>query len=70
MAEEMLKAAQGKPASGTGRRYEPAARAPAPPRAKQSSLGADLARGVVKQLSTREGQRLVRGILGGLFKAR
>ena len=36
----------------------------------RESLGADLARGVVKQLSTREGQRLVRGILGGLFKAR
>ena len=34
------------------------------------SLGADLARTVVKQLGTREGQRLVRGILGSLFKGR
>lgn len=71
MAEEMLKAAQGgksAAAPGTGRRYEPAGHAPAS--ARQSSLGADLARGVVKQLSTREGQRLVRGILGGLFRSR
>ncbi|WP_299131158.1 helicase HerA-like domain-containing protein [uncultured Amaricoccus sp.] len=71
MAEEMLKAAQGgksAAAPGIGRRYEPAGHAPAS--ARQSSLGADLARGVVKQLSTREGQRLVRGILGGLFRSR
>ena len=71
MAEEMLKAAQGgksAAAPGIGRRYEPAGHAPTS--ARQSSLGADLARGVVKQLSTREGQRLVRGILGGLFRSR
>jgi uncharacterized protein len=51
------------------RRYEP------PPRARRQaratpSLGEALAQTVVKQLGTREGQRLVRGVLGGLFRGR
>jgi DNA helicase HerA-like ATPase len=46
------------------RRYEPA------PSRAQPSLGAELARAAVKQLNTRQGQRLVRGILGSLFKGR
>jgi DNA helicase HerA-like ATPase len=46
------------------RRYEPARSRPQP------SLGSELARAAVKQLNTRQGQRLVRGILGSLFKGR
>ena len=53
------------PQPGTGRRYEPQR----PARAK-ASLGEELARTVVKQLGTREGQRLVRGVLGSLFRGR
>jgi uncharacterized protein len=50
---------------GTGRRYEPQRPARAEP-----TLGEALARTVVKQLGTREGQRLVRGVLGSLFRGR
>jgi DNA helicase HerA-like ATPase len=66
LAEEMLtrSRAQG-PEHRQARRYEPA-RAPR----AEPSLGAELARTVVKQLGTRQGQALVRGILGGLFKSR
>ena len=34
------------------------------------SIGAELARAAVKQLNSRQGQALVRGILGSLFKGR
>ncbi len=65
MAEEMLDAAgRGGPATES-RRYEPA-RA----RRSQPSLGEALASTVVKQLNSRQGQKLVRGILGSLFKGR
>ncbi len=68
MAEEMLNGS----GAGTGRRYEPnAPRRQAPPRQSQKpSLSEELARTVVKQLGTRQGQQLVRGILGGLFGRR
>ena len=67
LAEEMLReAAEAEKAERSARRYEPA---PRRTRA-QSSLGEELARTVVKQLGTRQGQKLVRGILGGLFRAR
>lgn len=74
LAEEMLAEAARQPKPGSGTRYEtpPAAepRAPSRPTARaQASLGGDIARAVVKQLGTREGQRLVRGILGGLFRS-
>jgi hypothetical protein len=36
----------------------------------QPSMGSEIARTVVKQLGTRQGQQLVRGILGGLFRSR
>jgi uncharacterized protein len=54
------------------RRYEaPSRTAPAPSRrASSGSIGEGLAQVVVKQLSSRQGQRLVRGILGSLFKGR
>ena len=67
MAEEMLKQASARDAElKQARRYEPA---PSRGRA-QPSLGSEIARTVVKQLGTRQGQQLVRGILGGLFKGR
>jgi DNA helicase HerA-like ATPase len=66
MAEEMLAEAQAREQPGRGRRYEPTrASRRAPP-----SLGSEIARTVVRQLGTRQGQALVRGILGGLFKGR
>jgi hypothetical protein len=71
MAEAMLaeadaRARAAKP-SGAGRRYAP----PAPRRrAATPSLGETIAKTVVKQLGTRQGQAMVRGILGGLFRAR
>ena len=60
MAEEMLKGA------GTSRRYEPPARA----QRRGPSLSEEVTRTVVRQLGTRQGQALVRGILGGLFGRR
>jgi DNA helicase HerA-like ATPase len=65
MAEEMLAEAQAREQPGRGRRYEPTRGGRAQP-----SLGSEIARTVVKQLGTRQGQALVRGILGGLFKGR
>jgi DNA helicase HerA-like ATPase len=65
MAEQMLREAQA--------RKPMAAPAAAPrPRATRAepSLGAEIARTVVKQLGSRQGQQLVRGILGGLFRGR
>ena len=47
----------------TARRYEPTRAT-----RTQPSMGAELARTVVKQLGTRQGQAMVSGILGGLFK--
>ncbi|MFO1105441.1 MAG: helicase HerA-like domain-containing protein [Amaricoccus sp.] len=68
MAEKMLREAQGSAprGAGGGQRYQPA---PAPRRA-EPSLGAEIAKTVVKQLGTRQGQALVRGILGGLFRGK
>ncbi|PWR01126.1 ATP-binding protein [Meridianimarinicoccus roseus] len=51
------------------RRYQPPKRSSAPER-RGPSLSDTLARTVVKQLNSREGQKLVRGILGSLFRAR
>jgi len=67
MAEEMLAQASAQDAElKQARRYEPAA-----PRGRaQPSLTTEITRTVIKQLGTRQGQRLVRGILGGLFKGR
>ncbi len=71
MAEELL--AQAKEAkaeqrqAGTGRRYDGARSSGS---ASQAGFGEAFARTVVKQLGTRQGQAMVRGILGGLFKAR
>jgi uncharacterized protein len=65
LAEEMLRQAEARK-TGTGthaRRYE------APSRSGPS-IGEDLARTVVRQLNTRQGQKLVRGILGSLFRGR
>jgi DNA helicase HerA-like ATPase len=67
LAEEMLREAEeARRAEAQARRYEPASRRSRPP----PSLGEELARTMVKQLGTRQGQRLVRGILGGLFRGR
>ncbi len=67
MAEEMLKQAATHDAElKQARRDE---RAPSRSRA-QPSLGSEITRTVIKQLGTRQGQQLVRGILGGLFKGR
>ena len=65
MAEEMLEAASRKEVATEPRRYEPARS-----RRSQPSLGESLAATVVKQLNSRQGQQLVRGILGSLFKGR
>jgi hypothetical protein len=66
-AEAMLKEAEVREAElKRARRYEhsrPADRA-------GPSLGSELARAAVKQLNSRQGQALVRGILGTLFKSR
>ena len=70
MAEEMLKQAQAQQDElKQARRYQPAAPAPARGR-PQPSMATDITRTVIKQLGTRQGQQLVRGILGGLFKGR
>ncbi len=63
LAEQMLEEAA-KASAGTGRRYEPKRQTAAP------SLGSELARTMVKQLNSREGKRLIRGVLGSLFKGR
>lgn len=69
LAEKMLNEAQArpapKPAAGSGQRYQPA-----PPRRAEPSLGSEIAKTVVKTLGTRQGQALVRGILGGLFRGK
>jgi DNA helicase HerA-like ATPase len=66
LAEKMLAEAEARDAElKQARRYEPSRGSRAQP-----SLGSDLARTVIKQLGTRQGQQLVRGILGGLFKGR
>jgi DNA helicase HerA-like ATPase len=68
MAEDMLKEAEaGDKELTRARRYEPV---PRTRRSSQASLGVEITRTVVKQLGTRQGQRLVRGILGSLFKGR
>lgn len=61
MAEQMLQQAEAR----QSRRADPPRRAPA---RAEPSLGAELARAAVKQLGSRQGQALVRGILGTLFK--
>jgi DNA helicase HerA-like ATPase len=68
-AEEMLQQAEAREAElKQARRYEPtrSSRSTRQP----PSFGSEIARTVVKQLGTRQGQQLVRGILGGLFKGR
>ncbi len=50
---------------GTGSSYSRTSRSSSSP-----SLGAELAKTVVKQLNSRQGKALVRGILGSLFKGR
>ncbi len=66
IAEELLREAQERTADRpAGRRYEAPAR-----QSSGGSIGGELAKSLVKQLNSREGQRLVRGILGGLFKGR
>lgn len=68
MAEEMMKAAAAPQAeTKQGRRYEAPRRAPA---RAEPSLTTEIARAAVKQLGSRQGQALVRGILGSLFKGR
>ena len=68
LAAEMLVAAEARARAekefASARRYE------APRRSADPTLGETLARTVVKQLGTRQGQAMVRGILGGLFRAR
>ena len=68
VAEEMLREAEAHEAElKQARRYE------APRRTStrsEPSIGAELARAAVKQLNSRQGQALVRGILGSLFKGR
>ena len=65
LAEEMLQeAAVAKKQAGRARRYEPERSG------SSSSLGSDLAQSMLKQLNSREGKKLVRGILGSLFKGR
>jgi uncharacterized protein len=65
LAEEMLRESRAmRGAAPTSRRYQ------TPARQAGGSLGEDLARTMVRQLSTRQGQKLVRGILGSLFKGR
>jgi DNA helicase HerA-like ATPase len=70
MAEAMLKQSQAQQEElKQARRYQPASPAPSRSRA-QPSLATDITRTVIKTLGTRQGQQLVRGILGGLFKGR
>ncbi len=70
LAEEMLAEAAKRGSDGrdynAGRRYEPRA----PSRRAEPSVAETITRTVVKQLGTRQGQAMVRGILGGLFRAR
>jgi DNA helicase HerA-like ATPase len=67
LAEKMLDEAEARDAElRQARRYQ----APRRPARSEPSLGAELARAAVKQLGTRQGQALVRGILGTLFTRR
>jgi DNA helicase HerA-like ATPase len=69
MAEDMLKQASARDAElKQARRYEPAPRRTST--REEPSLTSVITRAAVKQLSTRQGQALVRGILGSLFKGR
>ncbi|HYH46700.1 MAG TPA: helicase HerA-like domain-containing protein, partial [Thermoanaerobaculia bacterium] len=68
LAEEMLgQASESEQAVKRGRRYEPTRPTGGRP---GPSLGSELARAAVRQLNSRQGQALVRGILGSLFKGR
>ncbi len=69
MAEDMLREAKDRETElKQARRYEPTRTSSS--RAAPPSLGSEIARTVVKQLGTRQGQAMVRGILGSLFKGR
>lgn len=73
LAERMLEEAAQDREHTQGRRYEAPKSSRTPkesPTRNRNSLGEDLARTVIKQLNSRQGQRLVRGILGSLFKGR
>jgi uncharacterized protein len=68
MAEQMLEAAKQREGElKQARRYQPAPTGRSTTRA-EPSIGSELARAAVKQLNSRQGQALVRGILGTLFK--
>jgi DNA helicase HerA-like ATPase len=67
MAEEMLKQAEARETElKQARRYEPTASRSR----SQPSVSSEITHTVIKQLGTRQGQQLVRGILGGLFRSR
>jgi hypothetical protein len=70
LAEELLRDAEPERGSGTGRRYQPTPKGGTTRRGAAPSIGEELARTVVRQLNSRQGQKLVRGILGSLFKGR
>ncbi|OSP53750.1 helicase HerA-like domain-containing protein [Pseudoruegeria sp. SK021] len=56
---------------GSSRRYTPeTATRSRPAKAAEPGLGEVLAKTMIKQLSSRQGQRFVRGVLGSLFKGR
>ncbi len=52
------------------RRYEPPARSRSSRKRKSDSFGESMAKVVIKELKGTTGRRIVRGILGSLFKAR
>ena len=52
------------------RRYEPPARSRSSRRRKSDGFGASVAKVVIKELKGTTGRRIVRGILGSLFRAR
>jgi DNA helicase HerA-like ATPase len=75
LAEEMLARAraevEAEKAFRNARRYEPPARSRTPaPRRPEPSITETITKTVVRQLGTRQGQAMVRGILGGLFRGR
>lgn len=70
LAEEMLAESKARDADlKQARRYEPTRSGGGRSRA-QPTIGSELARAAIKQLNSRQGQALVRGILGSLFKGR
>ncbi|MCA8882651.1 MAG: DUF853 family protein, partial [Rhodobacteraceae bacterium] len=68
LAEDLFGTAPAPPAQTRSRRYTPPQQAPGSGAAAE--LGKAFAKTMVRQLGTRQGQRMVRGILGGLFRGR